>query len=89
MAVIVNRVNGLTKLSVALQSQLCSSSKCLHKMSFSGDTRQFEDAQHSEIYSLYRPQPPPSIVKHILTFMGETKTRSPMVALDVGCGSGR
>ena len=59
----------------------------VREMTSSGGTRQFEDVAHSQSYALYRPQPPISLIDHIMKYM-ENKT-SPNLALDIGCGSGR
>jgi len=59
----------------------------IREMSSSQETRQFEGVAHSQNYALYRPQPPKSLIDHIMKYM-ENKT-STKLALDIGCGSGQ
>ena len=81
---LVNRVNRVTFKQIKSNLNL---NLQVREMTSSGGTRQFEDVAHSQSYALYRPQPPISLIDHIMKYM-ENKT-SPNLALDIGCGSGR
>ena len=81
---LVNRVNRVTFKQIKSNLNL---NLQVRKMTSSGGTRQFEDVAHSQSYALYRPQPPISLIDHIMKYM-ENKTSSNL-ALDIGCGSGR
>ncbi len=54
--------------------------------------RHFESAEHAQVYSLFRPVPPASLVKAVVGFLdqgGDEDKALHRLAVDVGCGSGQ
>ena len=46
--------------------------------------RHFEGEQHAKEYAKFRPSPPDSLIKYVIS-----KTKKNDLALDIGCGSGQ
>ena len=47
----------------------------------------FEESEHAKVYSIFRPNPPKSLIETIISY---SEKKAPLeLALDVGCGSGQ
>ena len=46
--------------------------------------RYFENEQQTKAYAKFRPNPPDSLIGHVIS-----KTKKNKFALDIGCGSGQ